>query len=93
MSIDSRSETQPHSPTVTPAFVPFRRLPSGVTVRSFSAAEFGALPSAQQITLALVAANKCVAHIDEYPDHGVDARVLDAAIDTTLAEIHARISF
>jgi hypothetical protein len=92
VTVDSRRETQPDSPSVTPDFTPFSRLPPGVTVRSFTSAEFDALRATRQITLALIAANKCVAHIDEYPDHGVDEGVLDATIDATLGEIHARVS-
>jgi hypothetical protein len=92
VKIDSQRETQPESPSVIPQFVQFTRLPPGVSVRSFTSAEFTALPAARRITLALVAANKCVAHIDEYPDHGVDESVLDATIEATLAEVHARVS-
>jgi hypothetical protein len=92
VKIDSRRETRPDSPSVTPDFTPFSRLPSGVTVRSFTSAEFDALLASRKITLALIAANKCVAHIDEYPNHGVDEDILDATIDATLEEIHARVS-
>ena len=92
VKIYSQQETQPNSPSVTPEFAPFLHLPPGVTVRSFTQAEFTALPAARQITLALVAANKCVAHIDEYPDHGVDESILDTTIDATVAEVHARVS-
>ena len=92
VKVHSQRETQPDSPTIIPDFAPFSRLPRGVTVRSFTPAEFTALPAAREITLALVAANKCVAHIDEYPDHGVDEGVLDATIDATVAEVHSRVS-
>jgi hypothetical protein len=97
--IDSTQETMTHAPTVTPKFEPFEKqgrrptkLPAGVTIRSFSKAEFDALPCAQDIILVLVAANKCVAHLDEYPDHGVSEDILDRVVDTTTAEINARVS-
>jgi hypothetical protein len=96
---DSTKETRPHAPTVSPKFEPFEKqgrwpatLPIGVTVRAFSKAEFDALPCALDIILVLVAANKCVAHLDEYPDHGVSEAILDRVIDTTIAEINARVS-
>ena len=97
--IDSTREVAPHAPNVMPQFTPFERqgrhpatLPAGVSVRPFSKAEFDALPTAQDILLVLVAANKCVAHLDEYPDHGVSEGILDRVIDTTIAEINARVS-
>lgn len=93
VTIDSRRETAPDSPTVVPDFNSFPRLPVGVSVRTFTKAEFMTLPCARQIIFALVAANKCVAHIDEYPDHGVNDAILDATIDATVSEIHGRISF
>ena len=43
------------------------------------------------IILVLVAANKCVAHLDAYPNHGVTAEILDRVIDVTLSEIDARV--
>lgn len=96
---DSTRETMPHAPTIAPKFEPFEKqsrrpakLPAGVTIRSFSKAEFDALPCAQDIILVLVAANKCVAHLDEYPDHGVSEGILDRVIDTTITEINARVS-
>ncbi len=64
----------------------------GVTVRSFSKAEFYELPGNEEITLVLVAANKCVAHLDEYPDHGVTEEILDCVIERTITEIDARVS-
>ncbi len=93
VKIDSRSETEPHSPITGPDFVPFSKLPVGVNVRSFTADDFGRLPCGQEVILVLVAANKCVAHIDEYPDHGVDEKTLDTVIDATISEIRNRVSY
>jgi len=97
--IYSTDEIAPNAPTVKPCFKPFEnqgkhpaKLPSGVTVRSLSEAEFTHLPSPSEIILVLVAANKCVAHLDEYPDHSVTEDILDRVIDTTLTEISARVS-
>jgi hypothetical protein len=96
--IYSTYEIAPHAPTVKPCFKPFEsqgkhpvKLPLGVTVRSLSEAEFIGLPAASEIILVLVAANKCVAHLDEYPDHGVTEDILGRVIDTTLMEIEARV--
>jgi hypothetical protein len=97
--IDSTREVAPHAPKVTPCFKTFEnqgrhpvKLPLGVTVRSISEAEFGRLRVRDDIVLVLVAANKCVAHLDAYPDHGVTEDVLDRVIDTTISEIDARVS-
>jgi hypothetical protein len=98
VKIDSRDETAPASPKVAPSFVPFdqqgkAKLPPGVTISPFTSESFDNLGTQREdIVLVLVAANKCVAHIDEYPDHGVTEDILDRVIDTTLAEIDARIS-
>jgi hypothetical protein len=89
--IDSRRGSEPHAPTVTPEFKPFPKLPAGITVRTFSSPEFQALPCTTDITKVLVAANKCVAHIDQYPDHGVSEEMLDRVIDVTISEIQARV--
>ena len=75
--IDSKREVTPAAPTSAPRFASFQNLPASVVVSGFSKPEFDALPTAQDIILVLVAANKCVAHLDEYPDHGVSAEVLD----------------
>jgi len=90
--IDSRAETSPGMPAVRSEFRQFGALPAGVAVRSFSKTDFDTLPTAHDITLVLVAANKCVAHLDEYPDHGVTEDVLDRVIDTTIEEIKGRVS-
>ena len=90
--VDSTQETVPSQPTVVPRFIAFPNLPPGVTVASItSLADFESLPSVQEIILVLVAANKCVAHLDAYPDHGVTADILDRVIDVTLREIDARV--
>ena len=88
--IEARREHMPHAPTVEPQFKSFEgTLPAGVAVRRFSKKDFKALgPSAQDIKLVLVAANKCVAHLDDRPDHGVTEDILDRVIDITLAEIN-----
>jgi hypothetical protein len=92
-------ERTPRAPTVLPEFVPFEKqgrypatLPAGVTIGRFSKAEFDALSCARDIILVLVAANKCVAHLDEYPDHAVSEGALDRVIDVTIAEINSRVS-
>jgi hypothetical protein len=90
--LDSRLEFTPRAPTVTPKFRLFTKFPSGVSMRSFSKTDFDALPCSSDIVLVLVAANKCVAHIDEYPDHGVSDEILDRVIDTTITEFDSRIS-
>jgi hypothetical protein len=96
--VKSEQESAPHMPTVRPNFREFEkqgrppgRLPVGVTVRSFSESEFDALPSSEDVVMVLVAANKCVAHLDENPDHGVSERVLDCVIETTISEVCARV--
>lgn len=97
--IDSTHEAAPHAPRVRPQFKSFETqgrhpatLPTGVVVRSFSKADFDALSCPDDIVLVLVAANKCVAHLDEYPDHGVTEEILDRVIDVTIAETDARVS-
>lgn len=90
--VDSTGERAPSQPTVPPHFIAFPDLPPGVTVTSVtSLADFNFLPSPQEIILVLVVANKCVAHLDAYPDHGVTADILDRVIDVTLAEVDARV--
>jgi len=90
--VDSTQERLPSQPTVVPRFTAFPDLPSGVTVTSLtSLADFHSLQCAPEIILVLVAANKCVAHLDAYPDHGVTADILDRVIDVTLREIDARV--
>ena len=88
----SQNEESPATPMVLPTFRPFPKLPPGISVRSFSSHEFDALSCSGDVMLVLVAANKCVAHIDEYPDHGVSETILDRVIHVTFAEIAARIS-
>jgi len=97
--MDSTQETMPHAPSAKPGFKAFERqgrrpakLPAGVTVHPFSEQQFYGLPCAKDVILVLVAANKCVAHLDEYPDHGVTEGVLDRVIDTTIAEVNSRVS-
>jgi hypothetical protein len=97
--INSTQELTPHKPAVPPQFKPFEKqgrhpakLPMGVTVIPFSRKEFDVVPCAQDIVLVLVAANKCVAHLDEYPNHGVSEDILDRVIDTTIAELNRRVS-
>ena len=90
--LHSTHEKVPSEPTVVPHFIVFPHLPPSVTVTSItSLAHFQSLGSAQEIILVLVAANKCVAHLDAYPDHGVTADILDRVIDVTLREIDARV--
>jgi hypothetical protein len=94
----STQEQTPYAPKVKPVFKRFEKqgrwpakLPAGIKVCSFTEAEFRALPW-EDIRLVLVAANKCVAHLDEDPDHGVTEDILDRVIDITLREIKARVS-
>ena len=54
-------------------------------------ADFASLPTSQDIILVLVVANKYVAHLDEYPDHGVTKGILDRVIDITLAQTDALV--
>jgi hypothetical protein len=90
--VDSTDERLPSQPSVVPHFAAFSNLPAGITVsRITSETDFASLPSPEEIILVLVAANKCVAHLDAYPEHGVTADILDRVIDVTLAEIKARV--
>lgn len=98
VTVKSTNEMTPSAPTVTPDFKAFEsqginpvKLPAGVNVNSFSKAQFDVLQFSKEIILVLVAANKCVAHIDEDPDHGVSKEILDKVIDTTITEINSRI--
>lgn len=91
---DNKEETDPANPgNVTILFQAAKvDLPSGVTVTSIKPLEFLQLPEAGDLLLVLVAANKCVAHLDEYPNNGVSEQVLGKAINSTLKEIKKRIS-
>jgi len=90
--LNRRKEVLPAAPKVRPVFTPFQKLPTGITVRPFSQTQFDALACSRGIVLVLVAANNCVAHIDEYPEHGVTQPIPECVIDTTIREIAQRVS-
>jgi hypothetical protein len=96
VTVPSRKEQNTGNPAVAPEFDSWRKtiapiLPAGIEVLPFDRAQFDALPEKQEIILVLVAANKCVAHLDAYPDHGVGEPQILPVIDVTLREIQRRI--
>ncbi|MDX2109081.1 MAG: hypothetical protein SFY80_02455 [Verrucomicrobiota bacterium] len=54
--------------------------------------EFSKFPDKEEVKKVMIAGNKCVAHIDEYPDHDVTEDILDQVIKRTLEQIEIRIT-
>jgi len=96
VTVPSLPEKDTGSPTVSPEFKSWKKyiepkLPSGVEVLAFDQSAFDAVPEKSAVVLVLVAANKCVAHLDAYPNHGVGDAQMEAAITATLREVSKRI--
>lgn len=96
VTISSTAEKNPGNPAVVPQFKSWAKyiqpiLPPGIEVIPFDQAQFDTLPERKEVILVLVAANKCVAHLDAYPNHGVGSAEMEAAIEATLREIPKRI--
>jgi hypothetical protein len=77
-------------------------LPQGITIRSFTLAEFEALTWEgkqlwdgsevwEHVRTVLTAANRCVAHLDDDPDHGVTEKVLEFVVRVTQEQLKARL--
>ena len=96
VTVPSQPEKNPANPAVGPQFRLWAKnikpiLPPGIEILPFDEAQFNALPEKKSVILVLVAANKCVAHLDQYPNHGVGDAEMESAIDATLREIPKRI--
>jgi hypothetical protein len=96
VTVPSLSEKNPASPTVAAEFSSWikyikPKLPPGIEIWKFDERQFNDLPEKKEIVLVLVAANKCVAHLDAYADHGVGDAQMDSAIEATLREVGNRI--
>jgi hypothetical protein len=89
----SRDEKAPHAPLVPldATDYPTSKSIGGVAVPQFTLSEVKALPLHDDLRLVLIAGNKCVAHLDEYPDHGVDHDVLTRVIGLTIGELKKRV--
>jgi hypothetical protein len=96
VTVPSQPEKNPANPTVGPQFKSWARyiapsLPVGIEVLPFDKVQFDALPERKSVIMVLVAANKCVAHLDQYPNHGVGSAEMESAIEATLREVPKRI--
>lgn len=96
VTVPSRKEVNPANPAVEVKFDFWKErirpiLPDGIVITPFNGAEFDALPEKTALILVLVAANKCVAHLDRFPDHGVGDAELEPVVGVTLREIAKRI--
>jgi len=96
VTVPSGREKNTGSPSVAPEFKSWKKwiqpiLPAGIEVLPFDQAQWDQLAEKKEIVMVLVAANKCVAHLDAYPDHGVGPAQLDPVIELTLREIEKRI--
>jgi len=92
VTVPSQNEKNTGSPAVGPEFKSWKKylqriLSLGIEIVPFDEAQFAALREKREIVLVLVAANKCVAHLDAYPNHGVGAAEIEAVIDVTFREI------
>jgi hypothetical protein len=91
VAVDSKNKPNPSSLSLGPCTFP---LPSNVQVARLDAKVRDNLDNCaigREIVKVLVAANKCVAHLDKDADHEVDKDILDRVIDHTVGEIKARI--
>lgn len=93
VTINSSDETTPEKPNIKPRFKKWLDTPIGIKINKFDETEFNKLNSRDDIILVLVAANKCVAHLDKYPDHGVTEQVLLNVIKITISEIENRVKY
>ena len=70
---------------------PSSRSIGGMVIDQFTVAEVEALLLYDDLRLVLVAANKCVAHLDDHADHGVDHEILKRVVNLTIGEVKKRI--
>lgn len=91
--LNSRDEVTPATPTADCKTNPSNpERPVEIVVDRISKADFDATyPRTSPRYVCLVAANKCVAHLDEHPNHGATASLLVDAISVTLPELEKRI--
>jgi hypothetical protein len=94
--VPSHKEQNTAIPTVKATFHSWKntvhpKLPGDIVITPFDEAQFDTLPEKPAIILVLVAANKCVAHLDCFPDHGVGDKEMEQVVGVTLREIDARV--
>jgi len=96
--VDSRKETAPHAPSVRLKAEknPPPKQVGNLTITQFTETDLDQLQQSRgqlydDLRRVLVAGNKCVAHMDEFPDHGVEHSVLERATKFTLSEVPRRV--
>jgi hypothetical protein len=96
VTVPSLPEKNPSNPSVRPEFKKWVKyiqpiLPPKIDIQRFDEPQFNALPEKNAVIMVFVAANKCIAHLDQYPNHGVGASEMELAIQATLREVRNRI--